>query len=118
MTRFKLKLRSSGASISNRQIFLLAPSYQILLLRLAAVWGGPRLIGLCGATGAIPDCPRFIRAEMDNLKSYGESHREAGEITGLDKITLVVLAHDPRVGLAGPRDDATTRTMAPVTTSG
>jgi len=82
------------------------PSYQILLLRLAAVWGGPRLIGLCGATGAIPDCPRFIRAEMDNLKAYGESHREAGEITGLDKITLVVLAHDPRVGLAGPRDDA------------
>jgi len=82
------------------------PSYQILLLRAAAMWGGPRLIGLCGATGAIPDCPRYVAAEMDNLKWYGDSHREAGKTNDLGTLPLAVVAHDPRIGLAGARDDA------------
>lgn len=82
------------------------PSYQIQLIRIMAPFGLPRLIGLCNPTGAKPDCPRFITAEMDNLVSYGESHAEVNRTKDLGDLPLAILAHDPNVGLSGRRDEA------------
>jgi hypothetical protein len=73
---------------------------------MSARFGLLRLLGFCNHTGAIPDCPKYARATLDGYASYGESHKEAAATKGFGSMPLAVLAHDPKIGLAGDRDDA------------
>lgn len=68
-------------------------------LRLTAPLGIPRLIHFCKQTGARPDCSRFVRTVLGNLSDTEKSYAEVSLLGGLGSTPLVVLAHDPAVGL-------------------
>ncbi len=75
-------------------------------LRLAAPLGVPRFFGWCDQTGACPDCVKYTNALLAEYDEYPESHQQAADAAKLGNKPLVVLAHDPAVGLSGQRDEA------------
>lgn len=86
------------------------PHWEAVLLRAAADFGVARLAGWCGdKTGACPDCARFTGAVAGMIEALPENEREVAALAQpgmLGATPLAVLAHDPAVGLEGPRDEA------------
>ncbi|HTZ72407.1 MAG TPA: alpha/beta hydrolase [Candidatus Aquilonibacter sp.] len=86
------------------------PRWQSDLLQLAADFGVARLAGWCGdKTGACPNCARFTRAAVAMIQALPENERQVMAIAQpgmLGATPLAVIAHDPTVGLEGPRDNS------------
>ena len=77
-----------------------------LILRITMPIGIPRLFGWCDQTAACPDCRKFTNTVLNQLKSYSHSEQEVRSTHNFGDLPLVVLEHDPAVGLAGERDEA------------
>jgi pimeloyl-ACP methyl ester carboxylesterase len=77
------------------------------ILRLTAPLGLPRFFGWCNSTAACPDCVKYTNTVLAEYDEYPESHAQAAAVSpNLGNKPLVVVAHDPAVGLSGQRDDA------------
>ncbi|HUO36017.1 MAG TPA: alpha/beta hydrolase [Candidatus Acidoferrum sp.] len=92
------------------------PRWQEMILEAAAEFGVARLAGWCGdKTGACPNCARFTRAAVAMIQALPENERQVMAIAQpgiLGATPVAVIAHDPKVGLDGPRDEAFERAWA------
>jgi pimeloyl-ACP methyl ester carboxylesterase len=67
-------------------------------LRLTAPFGVPRLIHSCKQSAAKPDCARFVQTLLKGLDDVKTSYLQARNLGPLN-VPLIVLAHDPDIGL-------------------
>lgn len=74
-------------------------------LRLTAPLGLTRLLGFCKQTAAKPDCARFVTSLLKGLRSVKETYVEAGNTGPFGNMPLIVLAHDPDIGLDKKKRD-------------
>jgi pimeloyl-ACP methyl ester carboxylesterase len=74
-------------------------------LRLGAALGVPRLLGMCKQTAAKPDCGRFVNTLLKSLDTAKTAYAQAGKTGPFGSLPLVVLAHDPAVGLDKKKKD-------------
>jgi pimeloyl-ACP methyl ester carboxylesterase len=84
------------------------PNHPVLFtaLRLTAPFGAARLLHIgCRQTGAHPDCSKFVVNLMRQMSVLRTSYAEAGEVTSLGRLPVVVITHDPHVGLSKVRNE-------------
>ncbi len=84
------------------------PNHPVLFtaLRLTAPFGAARLFHIgCRQTGAHPDCSKFVVNLMRQMSVLKTSYAEAGEVTSLGTLPVVVITHDPHVGLSKIRNE-------------
>lgn len=74
-------------------------------LRFGAPLGVPRLLGMCKQTAAKPDCGRFVNTLLKSLDGVKTTYAQAANAGPLGDLPLVVLAHDPVVGLDKKKKD-------------
>jgi len=73
-------------------------------LRLGSYVGVPRLLGFCKQSAARPDCGRFVATLLKNLDAVKLTYTQARSIRSLGNMPLMVLAHDPEIGLDKKRN--------------
>lgn len=75
-------------------------------LRLTAPFGSARLLHVgCRQTGAHPDCAKFVVTVMRQMSVPETSYAQAAATGSLGALPMMVIAHDPQVGLAKPKDN-------------
>jgi pimeloyl-ACP methyl ester carboxylesterase len=84
-----------------------SPNHPVIFgaLRLAAPLGLTRLLGFCKQTAAKPDCSRFVTTLLKGLGSVKETYAQAGNTGPFGNMPLIVLAHDPEIGLDKKKRD-------------
>ena len=84
------------------------PNHPVLFtaLRLTAPFGAARLLHVgCRQSGAHPDCAKFVVTLMRQINVLPTSYAEASETASLGTLPVVVITHDPRVGLSKVRNE-------------
>ena len=84
------------------------PNHPVLFtaLRLTAPFGAARLLHVgCRQSGAHPDCAKFVVSWMRQMSVLSTSYAEAGETLNFGTLPVVVITHDPHVGLSKVRND-------------
>ena len=84
------------------------PNHPIIFaaLRITAPLGTARLFHLgCRQTAAHPDCSKFVVTLMKLVDVVKTSYAQAGASGELGDLPLIVIAHNPKVGLEKIRDD-------------
>jgi pimeloyl-ACP methyl ester carboxylesterase len=84
------------------------PNHPIIfaMLRLTAPLGSARLLHVgCRQTGARPDCSKFVVNLIKQVDVVNTSYAQAGATGSLGALPVVVITHDPLVGLERVRDD-------------
>lgn len=74
-------------------------------LRMGAPLGLPRLLGMCKQTAARPDCGQFVSTLLKGLEAVRTTYEQAKNTGPFGNLPLVVLAHDPAVGLDKKKRD-------------
>lgn len=82
------------------------PNHPVLFgaLRLTAPLGVPRLIHSCKQSAAKPDCARFVQTLLKGLYDVKTSYLQARSLGPLN-VPLIVLSHDPDIGLDKKKRD-------------
>ncbi|HET9743732.1 MAG TPA: alpha/beta hydrolase [Terriglobales bacterium] len=73
-------------------------------VEFASNFGLTRVLPFCHQTGARPDCAKYIHAVLEQAKYTKESHEQAKQIRNYGALPVLVLAHDPKIGLDKPPD--------------
>jgi pimeloyl-ACP methyl ester carboxylesterase len=74
-------------------------------LRMGAPLGVPRLLGMCKQTAAKPDCGQFVNNVLKEINVVKTTYAQAANAGPFGNLPLVVLAHDPAVGLEKKKKD-------------
>ncbi len=84
------------------------PNHPVLFtaLRLTAPFGAARLLHVgCRQSGAHPDCSKFVVSLIRQMSVLPTSYAEAGKTGSFGTLPIVVITHDPHVGLSKVRKD-------------
>ena len=83
------------------------PNHPVIFaaLRMGAPLGLPRLLGMCKQTAALPDCARFVTTIMKELMVVKATYEQAKNTGPFGNLPLIVLAHDPEIGLDKKKRD-------------
>jgi pimeloyl-ACP methyl ester carboxylesterase len=76
------------------------------VLRVTAPLGAARLFHFgCRQTGAHPDCSKFVVNLIRQVETIPTSYAQANSSGSLGGLPLIVITHDPQVGLGKPKDE-------------